>query len=71
MNIRNKIENTDTFKTLPVFKQNIYKRSDSIKNLNEQYILAQKQGYEVWRESYKPCDTEDKIIKELLNQQIS
>lgn len=68
MNIRTKIENTNTFKGLPVFKQNIYKRNGSIKNLQEQYILAQKQGYELWRESYKPCETEDKIIQELLNQ---
>jgi|GEM_PF-5027804 len=68
MNIRTKIENTEAFRALPGFKQSIYRKNASIKNINEQYIMAQQQGYDAWKTGYKPCETEDKIIKELLNK---
>ena len=63
---RSEIENTDAFKSLPVFKQNIYKTHGNIRNLCEQYIIAKNCGYEEWYLDYLPNDSENKIIKELL-----
>lgn len=69
MNLRNQIEQTQAFKNLEPFKQKIYSKSETIKKLNEQLILARKQGYEEWKSEHNPCTTEDRIIKELLQNE--
>lgn len=66
MNIKSKIEDTAAFKGLPPYKQIIYRKAENKNKLQEQYILAKKQGYEEWKQEYKPTNAEDKIIQELL-----
>lgn len=70
MNIRTKIEKTEAFKKLPQYKKNIYQKVNNIRKLHEQYIMAQQQGYDVWKQEYRPSDAEDKIIKELLTPKV-
>lgn len=65
--MRKQIEDTEAFKSMPQFKKNIYQSGKNIKHLTEQYIIANKIGYEEWKVSHSPSDVEDKIIRELLN----
>lgn len=65
MNLRNQIENTDTFKKMEQYKKNIYQSGKNIKHITDQYIIAQSIGYEAWKKDHNPASVEDKIIIDL------
>lgn len=65
--MRQQIENTEAFKGFDKWKQTLWSKNANVKKLKEQLIIARQQGYESWKAIHKPCDSEDKIIKELLS----
>lgn len=66
---RNQIENTTAFRTMPPFKQEIWRKAANMKTLIDEFIKAKSVGYAEWKASRKPVQAEDKIIIELLNNQ--
>lgn len=65
--MREKIELTQAFKALEVFKKKIYSSSKNIKEITRLYGIADRLGFDYMMQAQKPNSTDAKIIKELIS----
>jgi hypothetical protein len=63
---RDDIKATLTFQGFEGYKKLIYSKAANMRHLERSYNIALRVGYEQWKQEYKPCDSDDKIVSELL-----